>query len=432
MPEAPPTPDAVWTGARLRGAPAQVVWMLLGVEIFTVASIVAALASTEPKATTFVRLGVLVLLCVVFEEIALQVGKLRLLISTGPQPDMTSVWTFAGALVLPAGYAAVLAMVVAIDVWVRRRKASGQYAYRTIYSAATIVLACLSTTLVRSNIQAHLHAIPSAIAMAIAIIGAGLVYTTINRVLVVIAIHLMHPQTPLSMVKGSTADNVLELSTLCLGAMTGIVMLSNPALGVLVLLPMVLLQRGALVKQLETAAAIDAKTGLLNAVAWQEAARRELARLEREQASAGVVLIDLDYFKAVNDDYGHLVGDAALRTVGARLKRELRQYDIIGRFGGEEFVVLLPGLSSAESLAAGERVRQVIASITFADFIDNAPHETADRGLTASVGLSLFPEHGDDLESLLQAADVALYDCKRAGRNRVAVAEIGSGRGGAR
>lgn len=410
-----PAPDEVWTGSRLRGAPRPLFFVLLGVEIAAVGIATAALAIAQPTPTTFLRLGVLAALCVAFEEIALQVGKLRLLISSGPQADMTSVWTFGGALVLPAGYAAVLATVMAIDVWLRRQRASGQLVYRKVYSAATIVLACLATTAVRAQIAAHLGG-PSWLVSATAIVLAGVAYTLVNRILIVVAARLASPQAEVSLI-GNASDNALELSTLCLAVMTSFVVLHQPALAILALLPMVLLQRGALIKQLETAAAIDSKTGLLNALAWHEAARRETARLIRQQSNGGVLLIDLDHFKAVNDTHGHLAGDAALRAVGARLTLELRQYDIVGRFGGEEFVVLLPGVGPDDAYSAAERVRRAINSIEVSELAPGG-----EGTLAASIGLALIPEHGTELEELLAAADAAVYRAKREGRNRVVVA----------
>ena len=420
-----------WTGTKLRGAPLRLAATLLLVEFAAVAVSAAAIVNARPTLESLLRLVALAVLCAAFEEIALQVGKLRLLMSTGPQPDMTSVWTFAGALVLPAGYAAVLAALVSFNIWVRRQRTAGQYAYRKVYSAATIVLACLLTTAVRAGIDHRLTGVPHGVSAAVAIVAAAVAYTLVNRVLIVGAARLASPGAPLSLV-GSATDNALELATLCLGVMTGIVLVHQPALCVLVLLPMVLLQRGALIKQLETAAAVDAKTGLLNAVAWQQVAHRELDRLDREEATGGVLLIDLDHFKRVNDSHGHLVGDVALAAVGARLTRELRPYDVVGRFGGEEFVAFLPRLNAADALAAADRIRAAIASITLYELIGAAAGEASGGGaLTASVGLALFPEHGDDIEELLRTADTALYRAKDAGRNRVMVGMADTGDGDA-
>jgi diguanylate cyclase (GGDEF)-like protein len=419
MAEIAPEP-APWAGTQLRGAPRRLVALLLVVEAAAVLLSITAVVGANATSATLWHFAALAALCIVFEEISLQVGKLRLLISTGPQPDMTSVWTFAGALVLPGAYAALLAVVMAFDVWLRRQKASGQYAYRKVYSAATIVIACLAAATAREAMTDSFSR-PSALAGAVAIAVAALVYTTTNRLLIVFAARSADRRASVGIL-GTAADNALELSTLCLAVMTAIVLTHEPPLTVLVLLPMALLQRGALVKQLETAAAVDAKTGLLNAIAWQQAAIRELDRMAREHSSAGLLLVDLDHFKAVNDNYGHLVGDAALQAVGLRLKRELRQYDVVGRFGGEEFVALLPGVDTAQAAAAAERIRSAIASI-----LPSEMGTGTDATLAASLGVAMYPLHGDDLGEVLRAADTALYLAKNAGRNRVTVADTHGG-----
>jgi diguanylate cyclase (GGDEF)-like protein len=411
----------MWTGTRLRGAPSALVTMLLAVECAAIVIATAALAVAHPSVEVLLRLGLLTVLSIAFEEISLQVGKLRLLMSTGPQPDMTSVWTFAGALVLPAGYAALLAVIVFCDVWLRRQRSAGQYMYRKVYSAATIVLGCLATTAVRANLQEELNGTSRALAAAVATVMAAVAFTLINRLLIVGAARLANPQAEISIL-GSASDNALELATLCLAVMTAVVLVHQPALCVLVLLPMVLLQRGALVKQLETAAALDPKTGLLNAIAWQQVAHRELERLDREEAPGCVLLIDLDHFKRVNDEHGHLVGDATLTAVAARLTREMRPYDVVGRFGGEEFVAFLPGLGAADAFVAAERIRTAVASIALCDIVGaRTDNESLVQTVTASIGMAIYPEHGDDVESLLRAADIALYRAKDAGRNCIVV-----------
>jgi len=414
----------VWTGARLRDAPRKIFYAFVLVEFTAAVLLVVALLAAQPTSAIFTRFSALVVLCVVFEEISLQAGKMRLLISAGPQSDMTSVWTFAATLVLPAGFAAIFALVSFGDLWLRKYRTSGRPAYREVYTAAVVALSCLGTTAVRANVENQLTGLPDALVTAVAIVFAAVAFTAINRGLIFFAARLIYPDAKLPVI-GSWEDNALELATLCLGAMTGVVLLHQPWVSVLVLLPMVLLQRGALVKELEQAASTDAKTGLLNATVWQEAARRELARVDREEVGAAVLILDLDHFKSVNDDHGHLFGDAALLAVSTRLKAELRQYDVVGRFGGEEFVVMLPRVTAAEASAAAERLRAAIGSIAYDDFagtLIDADSPARTRTLSVSIGVALFPDHGAELEELLHKADAALYVAKRTGRNRVTVA----------
>jgi diguanylate cyclase (GGDEF)-like protein len=291
------------------------------------------------------------------------------------------------------------------------------------------MLSCLAAGYVREAVERQSLVVPSWLLGLAAIVAAALAYTLLSRSLIILAVRLSSSsevRLSLGMLIGTWSENGIELSTLCLGAMTGVVVLHQAAVAILALLPMGLLQRGALVKELETAASVDAKTGLLNAATWQHAAEREAAKADREEVPAAVLLIDLDHFKAVNDTYGHLSGDNALRLVGLRLTAEFRQSDVVGRFGGEEFVAFLPRLGLVEAQAVAERIRRAVNSITLDQFVDNPPPEgLSGRSLSASIGLAMRPTHGSEVDELLRAADSALYAAKHAGRNRVVVAGAG-------
>lgn len=142
----------------------------------------------------------------------------------------------------------------------------------------------------------------------------------------------------------------------------------------------------------------------------------ELDRAQRYGSMVGLLMVDLDHFKEVNDTYGHLFGDEVLRTVARVLAAEARSSDVAARYGGEEFVIVLPetGLQGSQILA--ERVREEIARLRF-----QAPDGTT-FSMTASIGLACYPAQGiNDVDSLLARADEALYRAKAAGRNRVVV-----------
>ncbi|MDN5749507.1 MAG: GGDEF domain-containing protein, partial [Pseudonocardia sp.] len=129
-----------------------------------------------------------------------------------------------------------------------------------------------------------------------------------------------------------------------MGALAAVALGSAPGLVALVLPPILVLHRAVLVRQLEVQASTDAKTGLLNVATWQAAAMRALRRTQRSGTGAGVLILDLDHFKVVNDTHGHLAGDDVLAAVATQLRQGVREQDLVGRFGGEEFVVLLPDL----------------------------------------------------------------------------------------
>lgn len=167
----------------------------------------------------------------------------------------------------------------------------------------------------------------------------------------------------------------------------------------------------------------DHLTGIWNRGAIIDLLRREVHRECRVRNGLGVMMVDLDHFKEINDSYGHLVGDAVLQEVCKRMKGAVRSYDYVGRYGGEEFLVIVPASDTHEIAAAAERVRQAVSE---------SPVCTSAGSLwcTVSIGVVSVPTDGTepvDYEQLLRASDAALYLAKWNGRNRVEVAPaIGS------
>jgi diguanylate cyclase (GGDEF)-like protein len=185
-------------------------------------------------------------------------------------------------------------------------------------------------------------------------------------------------------------------------------------LGVLVVL-LVLAIAGALRTQrrlalAERRAATDVLTGLPNRRHADETLERLLASARRKGRSVAVMLFDLDRFKAINDRFGHAVGDDALRTTADETRELLRAGDYVARFGGEEFIVLLSETGSAEARTVAEALRSRIAELEVAGL---------DGRLTASFGIAAYPDHGVGADELIKAADVALYRAKETGRDRI-------------
>jgi diguanylate cyclase (GGDEF)-like protein len=160
----------------------------------------------------------------------------------------------------------------------------------------------------------------------------------------------------------------------------------------------------------------DTLTGVWNRGAILESMEREVSRSRREGISLGVLMLDLDHFKSVNDNYGHLAGDAVLREITKRMQSDVRPYDAVGRYGGEEFLVLLPGCNREVTGAAAERIRKIISI---------APIETATGFLkmTMSIGAVATCDWPQNTPSqILQMADSALYRAKEEGRDRIVIA----------
>ena len=157
----------------------------------------------------------------------------------------------------------------------------------------------------------------------------------------------------------------------------------------------------------------DALTSLWNRPAILDALTRNLARAERERTPVAVALLDLDHFKLINDTHGHLAGDAVLREASRRIRSVIRGYDAAGRYGGEEFLVVLPGCDENRALSHAEPIRECLAAnpVRFGHI---------EIEVTASLGVTAVEDARDVRpDDLIHAADDALYDAKRGGRNRV-------------
>ena len=180
-------------------------------------------------------------------------------------------------------------------------------------------------------------------------------------------------------------------------------------------------QRALILRDVETlqtrlreASLRDALTGLHNRRYFDMTAPREIARCRREGLSLGLLVVDADHFKRINDGHGHAAGDEVLRALGAMLMQTFRTEDVVCRFGGEEFVVLMPGSTEAGCRARAEALREAVAALV-------VPGPNGDIRFTVSIGVAVGPADSQTPESLFARADGAVYEAKAAGRNRVMV-----------
>ena len=414
---------AVWT------LPLPVLAVILAVELLAAGTFatsipheIGLLPDNWPLVT-----GVLIAAGILSTEASLGVERMRHRSDETPHIDLSSVWTFAAAALLPGAVASLVVVGIYGHLYMRVWR-GGIPPHRTIFSTATVVLAVQAASAVTGLVERDslFQSLPGLATVVLALLA----YAAVNMVLVVAVIVLSGPNRDLAtflhvLTRGDEA--VLEFATLSMGALAaGAMGALGPAYAVLVLPPLIVLHRTVLVRQLEEAASVDGKTGLLNAAAWHVRAARALRRVERTGGRAGLLVLDLDHFKLVNDQYGHLVGDHVLAAIAAAVRDEVRDDDLVGRFGGEEFVVLLPStdVPSADSedgrvaaVAVAERIRSRVAEIRVE--VPDAGGTVVVDNLTVSIGGSSFPADGADLGQLLEVADTAMYAAKRAGRNTV-------------
>lgn len=171
-----------------------------------------------------------------------------------------------------------------------------------------------------------------------------------------------------------------------------------------------------LIDKLAQQANHDDLTGLANRRFLMQQARLELARAIRYQYPLSLLMLDIDHFKKVNDRHGHLSGDMVLKQLGQELKMFLREHDLVGRIGGEEFVMLLPETSLDEATAIAERLRQSVEKLTLSILNEQA------ITITVSIGVASAMEEEQNLDNIWQTADERLYQAKTSGRNRVITA----------
>jgi diguanylate cyclase (GGDEF)-like protein len=391
--------------------------------VLTLEMLVVPLALVLPAVSRFtdadlVRAALIGLLAVAFEELAIRTARLRTRLAEYSHVDMNSVWTFAAAAVLPASLLAPLCLVVVGNTWLRHGRSGGYRSYRQFFAGIVALASCYLAHAVLLISPNRLGPLSSDTAAVLILCIALAVYMVTNAGLLHTAIYLAVRPESFRSLFGSWADISLEFATLCLGGLTALALLHEPMLAIMVIPPMYVLQSSVLTKQLEIAATTDAKTGLLNAATWHHVASVELARAGRESYGAALLIIDMDNFKQINDTHGHLTGDDVLKAVAECLAEEMRGYDSIGRFGGEEFVAVLSEVDELNALTISERIRMRIGSLQVPSRQEGAATLT---GLSCSIGLACYPAHGTDAETLLHAADAALYAAKRSGRNRVQV-----------
>lgn len=411
-----PTRWIMWSSTRPR-------WLAFGLLCDTSAAVLmlADLFSRPVMRADIQWFLVLLALGVGQGEMSRHIERVRRWMAGQSHINVTSVWYVAGAALLTPGWVSVLAVLLYLHLWLRVwRHVRSRPAHRVVASTAASVLSCwaASYAVQVSGLGVLTEARPATAQGTLIVLLAAAVFELVNLLLAVTSITLYTHERSITDLFGTWSDNALELVTLCLGGLVALALAYQPVLVLMVLPPLVMMHRNVLLKQLEVAAATDEKTGLFNAFGWRDLASRELARAQRSQSACGVLMVDLDHFKRVNDTHGHLAGDSVLKAVGNLLRAEVRDYDVVGRFGGEEFAVLLPDITEHQAIAIAERIRAAVTKLEVEVAIED--HQVATiSGLSVSIGVAVCPDSGTVVDRLLLAADTALYKAKNDGRNTV-------------
>jgi diguanylate cyclase (GGDEF)-like protein len=340
----------------------------------------------------------------------------------GVTRDFSTVWVVPIAILLPPFYAALapLPIIAILYFFVHRgvlhRRVFTAASISLTYAAISVVFRWFPQSFAGNHIGTGWHALTWCLAVA----GCEALAGRVQHFLIVGAVKIADPSVRLLEVDFSPQALESDFLKIDLGVLITLAVALSPAL-VIISVPLVFLVRRFLEHPVLVAQSrIDAKTGLLNVSTWEKEAESELSRAVRLRHDLSMTLVDIDHFKTVNDTYGHLVGDRVLKALAEALTGQSRDYDRVGRFGGEEFVLLLAQTARVDACGIAQRLRSYVEAMEIP--IDDRP-DAPTLTITISVGVTAVAR-GEvfELTDLLAAADSAMYAAKQAGRNQVAFA----------
>jgi diguanylate cyclase (GGDEF)-like protein len=414
--------DRRWSAAGVRHWP---LWSLSpGARAYVIATVLAAAAATVVAAwrtswhPSQVPVYVVLLACAAAMVEATRDVKLARDTLTR---DLQEVWYLAIALLLPPVYVLLAPIpLVAMKQWRVRRN----LLHRRVFSVASNGLAYGAASFefhagISPLLGGQLTTREHTVGLLAAILLAATTGWMINHWQIVGAVKLTNPAARIWTLVFTREAITTDVVVTCLAALVTFALTFTLA-ALVVALPVVFMQKRFLMHaQLLAEARTDAKTGLLNAATWHREASTELSRIRGSWSPTSLAIIDIDHFKLVNDTHGHLAGDRVLRVVADRFRGQLREGDLIGRFGGEEFAILLPHTSGTEAGRVAERLRGHIADEQIV-VGDNREAKIA-ISITVSVGVAELAHTRQDLDELLAVADAALYQAKAAGRDQICI-----------
>jgi diguanylate cyclase (GGDEF)-like protein len=394
--------------------PRRLVVFVLAVVAANLAAIGVAASVTTIQAHDLDLFGLLLACTAASVELTRKAGE-----QAGMAKDVQGVWELPIAILLPPFYALVAPITrIALMQW-RVRQAP---VHRRVFSCAAVGLSYGAASLT-------FHGLSDAVSAASgAPLGRGAMWTllvtlsvlvrsVLSKAMIMTAVKGADPAASIRTELFAREPLYNDIAEMCISILVTYGVAGNMFLAPLALPVVTLLQRSLRHAQLLNDSRADSKTGLLNAATWERESAAEVARAVRTKSSLAIALLDIDKFKALNDTYGHLVGDQVLKEIASTLNTLLRDYDLAGRWGGEEFALLLPQTRAVDAFRIAERVRANIAALSFI-----APGAAGGERVqvTVSIGVAALDSGSRrELGELLLAADAALYRAKAGGRDQV-------------
>lgn len=316
-------------------------------------------------------------------------------------------FTVAAALLLPPELVVVVCILQHVPEWLRQRYPL----YIQGFNVANFIVSALAAWSVRAAFgRAGVGVVGSSSVSAVLVaVAAAAAFVVVNHVLLARMLQLARGHdvsaSGLFSLDGLIADGVVA----SVGILVVFALLQGPALVVVAAVPLVLIQRALALPTLRAQAFTDHKTGLLNSRGIDQPARNEFSRAQRLGRSMSVLICDIDDMRGINNRFGHLQGDAALAAVAESFRMELRPYDLCSRFGGDEFLVVLPETEQRDAVAVASRIQAWLATHPI-----ETKHGSFEVGL--SIGAASLREDEPQIGSIVGRADAAMYIAKRAGR----------------
>ncbi len=324
---------------------------------------------------------------------------------------LAPTFVFAAFILMgPAAGGSLLLLSFLVSVWRQRQRW-----YIAAFNAAAHFLSALSAYQFYTAVVGQASVFTGV--EGLGLLSGAIVYVAMSYVFAMLGVYFIYNLLPAESGIVNFEGVAIDFLLLCMGGGLAVLWRVHPALGLFGLAPLILVSRALSIPSLKERARIDPKTGLYNAGYASHVLELELRKARRARYPLSVLMADLDDLRRINNTYGHLVGDEVLKQVAEVIRSAIGSRGIAARFGGEEFVAILPDCDAQEARALAELIRKRVEGLRFALTGD----DTRVR-ITITVGVATYPEDADEPVELLHRADAALYYGKYSGRNQVSVA----------